>query len=95
LAEKGGRVSHPRLLLDGCSRRESLRKRGGVGFLVREEVVEVSSRILGLFVKVGNMNIWLFQVYAPVNDATKGEKDKFWKDLRDVIEKKCSNSGAR
>jgi exonuclease III len=51
-------------------------------------VLEVSSRILGLFVKVGKKDIWMFQVYAPVNDATKGEKEKFWKDLRDIIETK-------
>jgi hypothetical protein len=87
LAEKGERVSHSRLHLDGCSRRESLRKGRGVGFLVREdvwntvgEVLEVSSRILGLFVKVGKKDIWMFQDYASENDATKVEKEKFWKD---------------
>jgi exonuclease III len=30
----------------------------------------------------------MFQVYAPVNDATKGEKEKFWNVLTDVIETK-------
>jgi hypothetical protein len=37
----------------------------------------VSNRILGLFVKVGKKNMWMFQVYAPVNDTTKGEKETF------------------
>jgi exonuclease III len=68
---------------------------GGVGFLVSEDVwntvgkvLEVSSRILSLFVKVGRKNISMFRIYAPVNDATKGEKMKFLEDLRDVIETK-------
>jgi uncharacterized protein YfaQ (DUF2300 family) len=54
----------------------------------------VSNRILGLFVKVGKKNMWMFQVYAPVNDTTKGEKETFCKDFRNE-ERKCSNSGAR
>jgi hypothetical protein len=27
----------------------------------------------------------MFHVYAPVNDANKGEKEKFWKNLWDVM----------
>jgi hypothetical protein len=42
-----------------------------------EEVLEVSSSILGLFVKIGKKDMWMFQVYAPVNGATKNEKEKF------------------
>jgi hypothetical protein len=66
------------------AREKASGKGGGEGFLVREdvwntaeEVLEVSSRILCLFVKMGKKDIWMFQVYAPENDATKNEKEKF------------------
>jgi len=93
--KKGEELVIPGYIWTGVAGEKASGKGGGVGFLVREdvwntvgEVIEVSSRILGLFVKVGKKDIWMFQVYAPVNDATKGEKEKFWKDLRDVIETK-------
>ena len=41
-----------------------------------------------MFMRVGKKDLWVFQVYAPINDATRCEKEKFWKDLRDVIAQK-------
>jgi hypothetical protein len=38
--------------------------------------------------KAGKRDMQIFQIDAPVNDATIGEKEKFWKVLRDVIDTK-------
>ena len=49
------------------------------------EIVEVSSRVIGLFLKIGKRGCWLLQVYAPVNDATKEVREKFWAELREEV----------
>ncbi len=68
-------------------------KGGGVGFLVKEkvwnsvrEVGEVNSRIFGMCLETSSGSCWLFQVYAPVNDAGDDEKESFWGRLRDEVE---------
>ena len=68
---------------------------GGVGFLVKDEVWQcvgtvevVNSRVIGMLLKVGNKECWMLQVYAPINDAKKEDKDWFWERLRDEVETK-------
>ena len=74
-------------------------KGGGVGFLVKDalwetvaEVVKVSKRILGLYLKVGKKMCWVYQVYAPVNDAPVDIRMAFWSELRDEVERRRKNA---
>jgi len=67
-------------------------KGGGIGFLVKDaiwesvgEVVEVSSRVLSMFLRIEKRNCWMIQVYAPINDAGQDEREKFWALLRDEV----------
>jgi len=70
-------------------------KGGGIGFLVKDsiwdkvgEVKIVNSRIIGMFLRLGKKGCWFLQIYAPVNDASQEVKDKFWRELRDEVEKR-------
>ena len=63
---------------------------GGVGFLIKDsiwsvvsEVVEVSSRIISMSLKVGSRDFWVFQVYAPTNETHIELKDRLWAQLRE------------
>ncbi len=62
---------------------------GGIWFLVRGnrwnqvgEVYKANSREIGLFLKVGKKGYWLLQVHAPVDNAIKESREKFWTELR-------------
>ena len=52
------------------------------------EIVEVSRRMIGLFLKIGKRGCWLLQVYGPMNDATKEVREKFWAELREEVERR-------
>ncbi|XP_062866594.1 uncharacterized protein LOC134329279, partial [Trichomycterus rosablanca] len=69
------------------------RKRNGVGVVLKEElaknVVEVkrvSDRVMCLKVEVEGMMLNVVSGYAPQVGCEKEEKEKFWRDLDEVIE---------
>ena len=92
---KGVEVVVPGFKWVGVAGENESGRGGGVGFLLKDamwnlvgEVVEVSSRIIGLFMEVGGKGCWLLQVYAPINDAAKEVRERFWTQLRDEVEKR-------
>jgi len=93
--KKGEEVTIPGFKWVGKAGENESGKGGGVGFLIRDnlwsmvgEVVEVSSRVIGIYVKAKDKGFWLLQVYAPVNDAAQDVREGFWSSLRDEVEKR-------
>jgi hypothetical protein len=65
-------------------------KRGGVGVLVREDLVEdvievirISARIMKIKMVIGNKVWHIFSVYAPQVGRAEEEKEAFWRVLDD------------
>ena len=94
--KKGAVVEIPGYKWIGVAGENESGKGGGVGFVVKDsiwslvgEVAEVNSRVISLSLKVGNRDCWLFQVYAPINDAGREVKEQFWAQLRDEVVKCC------
>ena len=97
--KEGESISIPGFKWVGIAGENRSGKGGGVGFLIKEscwksvrEVVEVSKRIFGMSMRIGNKDCWLLQVYAPINEASKDEKERFWESLRDEVEKRRRNA---
>src|SRR5829696_4404803 len=44
--------------------------------------------MIGIFLKVGKEKCWLFQAYAPINDAKVEDREAFWMATRDELEKR-------
>jgi exonuclease III len=93
--KEGDKVDIPGFQWIGVAGENRSGKGGGIGFLVRDtawemvgEVSEVSSRILSMQMRLGRKNCWLIQVYAPINDAAEKERETFWRELRDEVEKR-------
>ena len=91
--KKGASVEIPGYRWVGMAGDNESGKGGGVGFLVKDsiwslvgEVVEVNSRVISVSLKVGGRDCWLFQIYAPINDAEREVRERFWAQLRDVVE---------
>lgn len=79
------------LLYSGVAMKE--RARAGVGFLIHKDMEEsicewkfVNERIMSLRVKEENNFVTLVAAYAPTEDETAEEKDKFFDKLHNVID---------
>jgi hypothetical protein len=92
---KGEEIAIPGYNWVGVAGEKASGKGGGIGFLVKDtvwelvgQVIEVNSRIMGIFMKLGKTNCWILQVYAPINDACSEERERFWRCLRDEVEER-------
>ena len=92
--KKGVEVEIPGYRWIGVAGENVSGKGGGVGFLLKDsiwnvvgEVIEVSSRIISMSLKVGGKDCSVIQVYAPTNDAPIEVKNMFWLQLREAVEK--------
>ena len=72
--------------------------RNGVGIVLssemKKEVIEVSKRndrIIWMRIMVGNCTVNIFSAYAPQTGCPEEEKDGFWSDLEEEIEKVPEN----
>ena len=79
--KKGVEIEIPGYKWAGVEGESKIGRGGGVGFLVKSslwnqvgEVKKVNSRTIGMFVKVGKKGCWMFQIYAPINNASKEER---------------------
>ena len=70
-------------------------RHSGVGFMLRTSIASKldilptghSDRIMSMRLPLrGNQNVTLFSVYAPTLDAEPAEKDKFYSDLRSLLQ---------
>ena len=69
-------------------------KRGGVGLLVREDLVQdvmeiqrLTTRIMSIKMLVGRKILQVFSVYAPQGGRPQEEKEEFWELLDDSVGK--------